>query len=117
MGLLISEALEYDYQQYLIGRQAERILSCCDPSALILFGSAARNQMTDASDIDIALLFPDTESLIQAKRRLYALPPCPDPWPCDMVCYTIVEFQERVQRGGLCELIREEGRLLYGRWP
>ncbi len=117
MGLLLPKKLQYEFQQRLIEYQIQRILSCCDPSAIILFGSAAECKMTESSDIDIAVLFPDMISLAQARRTLYLMAPGEHSWPCDLLLFTSSEFLEKLQRGGVCEVIREEGRLLFGRWP
>ncbi len=73
--------------------------------------------MHELSDIDIALIFPDRQSLVKARTALYTLPPLQDSWPCDLVFYTSKEFLDKLERGGLCEIIREEGQLLYGWWP
>lgn len=117
MGLLLPKKLQYEFQQRLVEYQTQRILSCCNPCAVILFGSAAERKMTESSDIDIAVLFPDTASLAQARESLYQLAPGKYSWPCDLLLFTYREFLEKLQRGGVCEIIREEGQLLFGRWP
>ncbi|MCF7943739.1 MAG: nucleotidyltransferase domain-containing protein [Spirochaetia bacterium] len=117
MGLLTPLTLQYQQQQQIISACKAWILSRCRPSACILFGSAARGEMNESSDIDIALIFSDAEKLAAARNALYETPPLTELWPCDLVFFTVTEYQRKLERGGLCELVSSEGILLHGRWP
>lgn len=83
------------------------------PSAVVAFGSAARNELREDSDIDLAVLFPDENSLRIGRRAVHTAAR-EDLWPLDMLFYTQREFRSRAEIGGVCMVIREEGRLLYG---
>lgn len=82
------------------------------PLRIIAFGSAARDQLREDSDIDLALLFRTHDELRRAKAAVYAAPR-PDLWPLDLLFYTTDEFHERAARGGVCMLIRNEGHTLF----
>lgn len=111
--------LDKSYQQQLISHYADALVSKCTPAAVIVFGSAARGgEMTENSDIDLAVILPDSKSLVTAKAAWYSSPPKGiDLWPCDILWYTEVEFLNRVQKGGVAEIISTEGIIAHGRLP
>ncbi len=116
MGLLAPKLLTSSETEKLILEKTQWILSLCEPQSLVLFGSAARGEMTEASDLDLALIFPNQIILETARKNLYISPPTGQLWPMDLLFYTLEEFKQRVNQGGVCELIRKEGRLLSGEW-
>jgi predicted nucleotidyltransferase len=90
------------------------ILSGCQPVKIILFGSAARNEMTDQSDVDIALLF-STAAEVKVQKKLLYKTPGRDLWPQDLFFLSEEEFSEKALTGGICEIIASEGKVLYER--
>jgi hypothetical protein len=69
--------------------------------------------MTDASDIDIVLLFADTEHKSRSMSLLYRNP-CSVEWPTDLLPYTKDEFEKSAAKGGgMCWLALREGRILF----
>ena len=70
--------------------------------------------MTDASDVDLAVVFEDEHSLAASRRRLHAAPRT-DEWPHDIVFFVAADLAERSKIGGLPMLIVEEGKKIYRR--
>lgn len=112
MGLFRPAALSEEESRELIEGKLRWILKACSPEEVWLFGSAARGELTEASDIDIALIFEDTAQL-RAARRALASRSRPDNWPQDVLYYTEDDFYRRARSGGAAQIIVEEGRRLY----
>ena len=66
------------------------ILDGCHPTRVFLFGSAARNELTDHSDIDFAVIF-DSENDLRAARKSIFSRPRPDDWPQDILLLIVVQ--------------------------
>ena len=113
MGLLIPAPIAKDETERIIRQKLRWILESGSPLAVIVFGSAARGEMTERSDIDIALIFPDEETLKSCRKDIYRRPPV-DSWPTDLLFFTITAFLRKRESGGVCELIGREGKVIYG---
>ncbi len=113
MGLLTPLKLQESDVEDMLQSLLKWILEFDTPSAVILFGSAARGEMTEVSDFDLALIFPDEESCENARRNLRLRPPAVS-WAVDFLFYNRSEYDVKKIRGGVCELIALEGRLLFG---
>ena len=114
MGLLIPRPLDRLEIDRIVGDKLRWILQSASPRALILFGSAARGEMTERSDLDIAAIFPDEDSLNAGRASIYSQPPIGE-WPTDLLFYTQAEFEAKRRTGGVCELIWKEGKVIHGR--
>ena len=69
--------------------------------------------MTERSDLDIAAIFPDEDSLKAGRASIYSQPPIGE-WPTDLFLHPGgVRGEERT--GGVCELIWKEGKVIHGR--
>ena len=86
--------------------------SGCAPVRIVAFGSAGRGELREDSDIDLALLFAD-ETQLRNGRDAVRKAPREDLWPLDLLFYTTEEFESRAKSGGVCMLVRDEGRVLY----
>jgi predicted nucleotidyltransferase len=82
------------------------------PARIITFGSASRRELREDSDIDLAVLFSDESELRRGREAIHTAPR-EDLWPLDLLCYTAKDFDTRADSGGVCMLIRNEGRVLY----
>lgn len=82
------------------------------PLRIYVFGSAARGELREDSDVDIALVFADEQTMAKA-RKAVSRSPRTDLWPVDLLYFTQEEFQARAKIGGVCMLIRDEGRVLW----
>jgi len=94
---------------------AAEIVEKFNPVRIVLFGSHARGEAKDDSDID---LFVEMESDRRPPERaievnaVFGL----RPWPLDVVVYTPAEVARlRKIRGTLLSVIEDEGEVLYER--
>lgn len=80
---------------------------------VILFGSLLRNEMTEASDIDIAVIIDDHADLRSMKERLRSLKRSSLLWPCDVIVMAESTYKYRKNIGGICMEIAMTGQILY----
>lgn len=88
------------------------ILARCVPTKIWVFGSILTDHFTHASDIDCAVLFKSVTDLQQARRDLYRSPALID-LPYDLLLYVDSDFYRKSQEGGICQVINENGRIVY----
>lgn len=113
MFRLLAKPLTRAEQEQIISEKLAWILRACQPTKILLFGSAARFEMSEASDIDLALIFPNGHDLRAAKNSVFKARP-KDDWPHDLLFYTENEFAESVAKGGgAAFLAAEEGVILF----
>ncbi len=113
MFKLLAKPLTRAEQEQLIQEKLAWILGACQPSKIILFGSAASLAMTDASDIDMVLIFPNDQDLSATKMAVFKARPKED-WPQDLLFYTQREFSDSVAKGGGAAFIAaEDGIVLW----
>ena len=96
----------------LINAELERIISLTGPMQVFLFGSASRNQMTDASDLDFLIVLPTNANFREVKRR-YHTSKHARTIPVDAIFVTQDQFQARSLIGGICMICLDEGKLVY----
>jgi uncharacterized protein len=101
--------------QDYIGELTDRIVAAFRPMQVILFGSHARGEASDASDVDLLVVLPNVEdkrkAAIEIRRSLADLPVSKD---------IIVTSPEEISRRGnsIGSVLRpalREGRVLYER--
>lgn len=80
-------------------------------SQALLFGSAARDDFSTESDIDVLLVFKSQHLLEQAKLKLYGVRPYSE-WPFDWILKTEEDFDKRSEIGGVCYIAKREGKRL-----
>jgi predicted nucleotidyltransferase len=80
---------------------------------ILLFGSMAREEMTAASDIDLAVIFTTRENAIYHKSTLRQIKNQTISWPCDIFVCDRSWFDQRRVLGGVCMLIDSYGKTLY----
>ena len=86
-----------------------------DPERIYLFGSCARGEDTEDSDIDL-LLIKDTDLPRYERAREIGLLIRPRKYPLDLLIYTPGEFEElKDVVGTIPYKVAREGVLLYGR--
>jgi len=90
-----------------------RRLVAAGAQRIYLFGSCARGEADDESDVDLVVIH-DTE--LPFFDRLRQAAACADPdWPVDILVYTPAEFETmRRQGNAFAELVVDEGVLLHG---
>lgn len=91
----------------------ERLVAAARPRQIILFGSHARGDADDHSDIDLLVVEPVVddrfEEMIRLSRALKGLV-----MPVDLLVVSEQEFEQRSATPGTVEhAARREGRVLY----
>lgn len=98
----------------LVNSKLKWILAGCSPTRVILFGSAARGELTDHSDVDFAVLFESPTALTEGRKTLFSRPR-DDDWPQDILLFVEADFARKVRTGGVCEIIADEGKVIFQR--
>lgn len=91
----------------------ERLVAVAQPTKIILFGSQARGDADDRSDVDLLVIKPHVadryEELVELDRSLTGIL-----LPVDILLVSDAEFEERANQPGTVErAARQEGRVLY----
>lgn len=115
MFKLLAKALSRQEQEEIIAEKLLWIQNACLPNRIVLFGSAARFEMSESSDIDLILIFPNTTDLLATKTAVFKARPKTD-WPHDLLFYTEESFLASVRRGGGAAFIAaKDGVILFER--
>ena len=97
----------------LVSQAADWLKSGFKPSAIWLFGSACRYELTEYSDLDLAVIFDSEAELRDARSRgIFRLSGSLN-FPVDLLLMTRERFSQRTQIGGVCAVIGNEGTCLY----
>ena len=105
----------------VIRAAVERIVQAFNPEKIILFGSHAREEATERSDLDILVVMDSNESRAKRSGQVRRLVR-PRDFDLDIVVYTPEEFQEAVEHedywfNPFIKDILEEGKVLYDKQP
>jgi predicted nucleotidyltransferase len=111
---LLAKKLASEQIDRLVSAELQRLLSCCAPNQVILFGSAARAEATDQSDLDLIVLFSDEHEADDAKKDYYRLA-LPRSYPVDILFMSVEEYTRKSLVGGVCMVASNEGRVIYCR--
>ncbi|MBN1847929.1 MAG: nucleotidyltransferase domain-containing protein [Deltaproteobacteria bacterium] len=85
------------------------------PERIYLFGSWARGEEDDLSDVDIVVCMESDDSFLDRTRNLMRTLP-DDAGSIDLLVYTPEELhQMQIDGNAFIEMILEEGSLVYGR--
>lgn len=96
----------------IISDLRDAILGRVTPQTIIVFGSILGEGFTHASDIDCAVIFADRLGLQTGRKQLFCAPLLID-MPYDLLLYDQAEFSRKSIEGGICQVIRESGRVIY----
>jgi predicted nucleotidyltransferase len=110
---MTAEKLSRAETDQIVQQAVEWLRTNFSPRSIWLFGSAARYDATDFSDLDVAVIF-DTDVALKAARTngIFHLSQHIGR-PVDMLLYTHSAFMRKTQTGGVCEIIFDEGKCLY----
>ena len=111
---LFAKPLPEAEQAALIDSFKARLSALPGLTTLYLIGSASRMKMTDASDLDFVAVFDSDVARDYAKKDFYNYPR-PADWPCDVLWYSIDEFESRSKIGGICLVAVQDGLKLFPR--
>lgn len=109
---IISQKISADDAERLIARCRELILQRIQPEAIYIFGSAARGELTSASDLDVAIILPSQGAIRNARKVLCGVSAALG-WSLDVLYYTPSLLECGAEIGGICEIIVGEGRKIY----
>jgi predicted nucleotidyltransferase len=84
-----------------------------NPEKIILFGSMARNDHDEVSDIDIIVVYGTDKRFLDRLEELYASWNIPK--AVDILAYTPTEFEEMAAESAFMQKILSEGRIIYER--
>ena len=110
---LLAKKLDHQVVTTLVQSELADILSVCEPIQVFLFGSAARGEMTDASDLDFLLILPDHTDVKAVKSKYYCRKRQRD-YPVDIIFMTASDFAQKSQIGGIAMICANEGKRLIG---
>ena len=82
---------------------------------VVLFGSMVRNQMTAASDIDLAVIVDPLSDVRELKEELRQFKRRTLKWPVDLLVCDSNWFESRKDFGGVCMAIDQDGVVLFDR--
>jgi predicted nucleotidyltransferase len=92
-----------------IKRFVEKLASHIDIKKVYLFGSVARNDFNEGSDIDLAIIGDFKERFLDRSDKILEMTDL----PIEPLCYTEKEFEEMERKGNpfVNEILK--GKLLY----
>lgn len=97
-----------------IEKYKEAVIREINPKKIILFGSFARGDVNEGSDVDLIVITDWKESFLDRIKRLLELNKFGI--PVEPLGYTEKEFEEMVREGNTFIMqVLEEGRIIYQR--
>lgn len=83
--------------------------------SVILFGSLARNEMTAASDIDLAIIVDQPRYVKSLKETVRQCKRTNLTWPADIFICDRDWYEKRKNFGGICVAIATQGQIIFER--
>lgn len=93
-----------------LDREIARIFAPVAPRLVLLFGSCARGDADDASDVDVIVVYRTEKRFLDRLDELYSLWDLPV--GVDILAYTPEEFEEMRVRSSLVADALEHGRIV-----
>jgi len=98
-----------------LAEATRRLVEGFDPERIILFGSQARGEAEDRSDIDLVVLFDRIDNRYETEARMIAALRGLRV-PVDLISYTVAEFErEQSLKSAVARPAAREGTVLYER--
>lgn len=98
--------------QERVKRALSLVLICCKPQNVILFGSAARGELTASSDIDMVVVLKECLDL-KSLFKILSAKKAELPFDVDFFLVDENTFAEKSQIGGVFFDAFWEGKVLY----
>jgi len=92
-------------------KEIPRIFAPVAPVRIILFGSAARGTMDEASDVDLIVVYRTEKRFLDRLAELYALWDLPLAF--DILAYTPEEFDDLIEESGFVADAVAQGKVIY----
>lgn len=98
-----------------IQRVVDLVVTTVSPLRIVLFGSAARGDMRDGSDLDLMVVMPEDADTLRTSQRLYVeMARQRLAVGVDLVVTTPARFEERKESlGSVFREVARDGRELY----
>lgn len=110
---LMAKKIDSNSINELLDKKIRWLTTSSTPLRIILFGSAANGEMTEASDIDLIVIYANNTDLKDTQKNIAVTRP-KDDWPHDLLLYTEETFNKSVQKGGgVCWLAEREGKIIF----
>lgn len=113
----MKQAANLRQRQLLARKKIRRLLAALEPyqpERVYVFGSWARGEADDLSDLDIVVIKETSVPFLDRLQKVGRILP-QDLGAVDLLVYTPVEFDTMLQGGNaFAETIAEEGCLIYG---
>jgi predicted nucleotidyltransferase len=105
----------------VIRAAVDRIVRALEPEKIFMFGSQARGEATDVSDLDLLVVMESDESKLERGIKIRKLI-SPRAFGLDVLVYTPEEFEKAASHedywfNPLIKDIIKEGKKLYDRQP
>ena len=84
-----------------------------DPEKIILFGSLARGEWDEWSDVDVIVVYDSDKPFLDRLKELYMSWNIPK--AVDIIAYTPSEFNEMIKTSFFVQKVVSEGEFLYER--
>jgi predicted nucleotidyltransferase len=110
---LLAKPLPLPEQENAVSLALRLILQKTIPEQIFLFGSGARWERTAYSDLDFLLIYSSKEDLKLARDSGVFSVSSALGIPCDFLLFDLKSFSENTQRSGVCQVVYEEGLLLF----
>lgn len=111
---LLSKPLDPKICNQYIVQALSRISESGDWEQVWLFGSAARGEMTNISDLDFVVIYPDAEKL-KLGRSLFYRSQIRSLCSLDVLFVTKSEFESKSKIGGVFYVCRNDGKMLLSK--
>jgi uncharacterized protein len=106
--------LALETQKEIISNLIPLLQTCTEAEKIYLFGSFARNEATNWSDIDL-LFIVNNSSDGQIVQRKFNKARRGFPIAFDILCVEQSRFEKMSLIGGVCAVVAKEGRVLFER--
>lgn len=116
LARLTARKLSQEETKVLINAAVRELSVLPALKAMILFGSASADQMTEASDLDVVMVFADTNAAQYASKTVHSLRR-EALWPMDILCVDLETYREKRDVGGVYFVAHREGGLIFGEMP
>lgn len=115
-GLLriVAKPLPSEEVDELIGAELARIRNAGKVDEIILFGSAARGEMTNMSDLDFVAIYATEVEKLKGRKE-YFQSTRGKKWPSDVLFVTREFYDTHADIGGVFFVCKREGRSLFRR--
>jgi predicted nucleotidyltransferase len=84
-----------------------------DPERIVLFGSMARSDHDEASDVDLIIVYETDKRFLDRLEELYLSWNIPK--AVDILAYTPSEYESMAAQSGFLQKVLSEGQMIYER--